>query len=120
MRQNTKFENIVPLKLTGPPYEHEELRRGIPLNYIAEKLHHSLLDFHTAYHETHDTDVQNTLYSSFRNMVKTFAGLWNMLEIITNEDYFESLLAMTHEEISQWINSIERVGSLTGEHKTNV
>lgn len=120
----------------GPAYTHTETRTGPPLDYVAEKLKYSLVSIHTLYAlamrdlpddlpcpesifltwPEYNPKIQSVIqpcFDAFRNGVKSYLALVNLLEIGNQDRIFERLLQMPRDEFSKWINSIESEGSVT-------
>ena len=127
------FENIDSPNSSA--YEKFELRDGIPLVYVQEKLISSIKSIHRLYSFVRDNikdDMQlnkqinieqyspkndgllSPLYSAFRHGITSLLALQNMLAITNNQEIFEKLLAFNEEDFSLWLQRIQSEGSLNG------
>jgi hypothetical protein len=131
------LENICDLfrEPNAGAYEKEETRKGLPLGYVGEKLRHAVVSAHETY-QAIDRDVPENLpqpakargsaystkhdgilspaYSAFIYSMTAFLALYNMLGIISDQEKIPALLAMNHEDLSAWLDGVEREGSVHG------
>ena len=122
------------IKVNIPAFTRTETRDGIPLNYVAEKLAHALFAAHVinqaideeAIIETHNPEnprwrqkvtfkeeLKQHAWEIFRQAMKSFLALHNMLSIADQEGIQEKLLAMDSKEFQAWLDYIYREGSVT-------
>jgi hypothetical protein len=116
-------------------YEKEEKRKGPPLAYVGEKLRRAVESAHDTY-QAIERDVPDNLpqparahgsaystkqdglvspaYSTFIYSVTAYLALYNMLGMITDPKKVSALLAMKREDLSAWLDGIEREGSVHG------
>ena len=116
-------------------YEKREVRVGPPLDYVGEKLGVAMKFAHRTYqqiveHVPGDLTVPEGLsengfsvkrdailspaYTAFRGATTAFLALHNMLGVIQDQDKFEALLLLSTSEFDEWVDRIEREGSVTG------
>ena len=127
------FENIDTPNSSA--YQKVELRDGIPLSYVCEKLTESLKTIHHLNNfiknNIHDdlkliNPINNNLYSpkndgllsplysSFRYSLTSLLALHNMIGIANNQNIFEKLLSYNEEDFNHWLERIESEGSTNG------
>ena len=127
------FENIDAPNSSA--YQKVELRDGIPLSYINEKLTNNLKTIHHLYNFVKDNinddlklinSVKDDLYSpkvdgllsplfsSFRYSLTSLLALHNLLGIANNQNIFEKLLSYKEEDFNKWLDRIESEGSING------
>jgi hypothetical protein len=116
-------------------YEKIELRDGIPLSYVHEKLVSNIKIIHHTYCFVRDNindDLQlinhisidlyspkkdgllSPLFASFRYSLTSLLALQNMLGIVNNQNIFDKLLAYNEEDFHGWLERIESEGSISG------
>lgn len=117
--------------LQKAPYEKEEIRHGVPLGYVGEKLESSLMSLHFTWRIMNDSipaNLPNPLgapegydekvalisaaFQSFRNGVKAYTSLYNWLQIIDNEEYYQSLLDKDHAAFKRWLDLVASRGNV--------
>ena len=52
---------------------------------------------------------------ALRNGVKAYTALYNWLEIIENEKYYQLLLDKNHESFVEWLKQVANRGNVLGE-----
>ncbi len=118
----------LPLSSNGPAYRKTEEREGVPLDYVAEKLAVALRSLHQHARdlvqalpkEVAESDQSDRLpirvYDALHKLVVAFLALHNMLASAGNPALVARLLAKSPEELSIWIDTVERGGSVSGIH----
>ena len=131
------MENICDLyqEPNAGAYEKEETRKGPPLGYVGEKLRRAVEYAHETY-QAIDRDVPENLPqpakargsaystkqdgilspadSTFIYSLTAFLALYNMLGVISDQQKIPALLAVNHEDLSAWLDGVEREGSVHG------
>jgi hypothetical protein len=120
-----------------PPnaYETDEVRTGPPLEYVAEKVRHSLEAIHSLIHEIRQRVSQDlpaaapslgppmsikeeyllaTAIYAFRSALVGHLALNNMLALANDNDLDDRLLAYSRDEFKEWLDRIDQAGSVTG------
>jgi len=116
-------------------YEKEEQRKGSPLDYVGEKLRRAVESAHDTY-KAIERDVPDNLpqpvkargsaystkqdallspaYTTFVYGLTAFMALYNMLGVIEDPQKIPALLAASREDLSAWLDGIQREGSVNG------
>ncbi len=104
-------------------YEHPEIRHGLPLDYVSEKLASALEDIHRAYQhlkagsppkgQDEDQALKST-WAAFRYSTTAFLALHNMLGLIDDQSKFDALLKLSPKKFSSWLTMVRREGSISG------
>lgn len=102
----------------GPAYQKTASRTGPPLEYVAEKLRSSLECLHRLHHQARQTPVGNEdtvhgVQSAFYYAAVAYLALNNMLALANPPDFSDRLLEMNHTEFTDWLDGIDREGSVT-------
>jgi hypothetical protein len=118
----------------GPAYQKTELRSGPPLEYVAEKLCHSLEQLHgllvsiekpvpdertppagtpCAASLRRDGLVSAARAAFYYGLV-SYLALQNMLSLANDHDLLGRLIAMPAPDFSRWLEVITAEGSVTG------
>ena len=98
----------------GPAYQTKESRTGPPLVYVGEKLSSCLRTLHAAWKSVEEgTDAAAEVRTAFHFALVSFLALFNMLALAGSEreDY---LLSLSHQDFVDWVEGIEREGSVKG------
>ena len=109
-------------------YESDELRTGLPLDYVAEKFRHCLEGLHGTIHEiergcgkesvTTDADQDDLVgfqsKYAFQSAIVGYLALKNMLALASDNDLSSRLLSYSWEEFKDWLYRIDQGGSVTG------
>ncbi len=104
----------------GPAYQKTERRTGPPLDYVAEKMRSCIEQLHASIqtlreHEQSKKDgLSESVRSAFRYAVISYLALMNMLGVANNQSIFDRLLAMSPEDLREWIDRIHIEGSVIG------
>ncbi|SRR5258706_4441949 len=103
---------MLPISSNGPAYTAREVRQGIPLDYLSEKLAHAI-------HETHSLarrfpQMLTELVPVMRYRIKTFLALHNMLGAANDMRLPERLLTSSRENLDNWITVVVRQGDVLG------
>ncbi len=114
----------------GPAYRKEEIRNGPPLEYVSEKIRNALDEQHKLLKDIEcnpqfwpdlerrqlETEclVYRSAISSFNYQITAFLALHNMLGVNSGYDYTQRLCSMSRDEFEQWLEFIEREGSVSG------
>lgn len=96
----------------GPAYTTLEIREGVPLSYVSEKLMHAIEDTHAvgqAYPEARKR-LAHVMYSQ----TKAFLALHNLLGAANAPGLPERLLEMNRQELGRWIAAVITNGDLLG------
>lgn len=110
----------------GGAYERAEHRVGPPLSYVAQKARGSLEQLH-ALHATIERlarsgapasaasvrELQGRLTGAMYYGVVSYLALNNMLALAQDPNVAERLLARSSEDFSDWLDGIDRGGSVT-------
>jgi hypothetical protein len=117
----------------GGAYEKTEVRTGPPLSYVSEKLRRALEEIHmghwefVTYQSNHTLpsepdrarpgpeDVRRRLQAAFRVAAVAFCALSNALAHANPADFYERLLALRRDDFSDWLDEIERGGTVSDE-----
>ena len=96
-------------------YVGEQLRIGPPLDYVCEKTRRTLESLHAALRELPGDSVSRSdvLYA-FMNAVTAHLALNNLLALLNEPDARERLLRMSWERFQDWLDRVDRGGSVTG------
>ena len=103
-------------------YEKTEERTGPPLEYVAEKLRRNLEVTHNilaALKSPSDTESESSNLSfqaatAFRSSLIAYLALQNLLALIDEGKLFDRVEAYSRQDFSEWLDRIDRQGSLTG------
>ena len=100
------------LSSKGPAYTALEIRQGVPLSYISEKLSHAIIDTHAAgvAHPESRKRLAHVMYSQ----TKAFLALHNVLAAADAPGLPELLLEMDRHELHSWIATVITHGDLLG------
>lgn len=119
----------------GGAYEKTETRNGPPLDYVAEKLRFAIERLHSAHHGTksyipdnlpmpssappdHCTNARDCyslhdIDAAFRYAITAYLALNNLLAIANDHKFLNSIVEMSREQLRQWLDNIDREGSVT-------
>ena len=106
-----------PREPNDDAYLNEE-RVGPPLEYVAEKLRHSLEAIHpllAALRKTAGGD--SPLFSAryaFHSQLTGYLALNNLLALASDNNLSERLEGHTAEQFKEWLDRIDQQGSVTG------
>ncbi len=116
-------------------YETDQIRTGPPLEYVAEKIRHSLESTHSLIHEIRrrvpdglaadepsagprvsvkDEYLLPTAYYAFRSAIIGYLALNNMMSLASDHNIGDRLLAYSRDEFKDWLDRIDQGGSVTG------
>ena len=97
---------------SGPAYTAREIRQGVPLSYVSEKLSHAIIDTHAAgvAHPEARKRLAHVMYSQ----TKAFLALHNVLAVADAPGLPEQLLEMERHELHSWIAAVVTHGDLFG------
>jgi hypothetical protein len=97
---------------TDRAYTTLEVRRGVPLSYISEKLSHAIKDTHEAgqIHPEACKRLAHVMYSQ----TKAFLALHNLLAAAYSPGLPEHLLEVTRHELDRWLAAVVTHGDLWG------
>jgi hypothetical protein len=119
----------------GPAYQKTEVRSGPPLEYVAEKMRHSLEQLHglLVWIEKYVPDdlpqpesargsgfstkrdgLASPALGAFNYGLVAYLALQNMLSLANDYDLIGRLVAMSTRDFSRWLDVIEAEGSVTG------
>src|SRR5580704_904834 len=100
------------LSSRGPAYTAREIRQGVPLSYVSEKLSHAIEDTHAAgrAHPEARKRLAHVMYSQ----TKAFLALHNLLGVADAAGLPEQLLEMDRRELDRWIAAVVTHGDLFG------
>jgi hypothetical protein len=89
-----------------------EVRRGVPLSYISEKLSHAIKDTREAgqIHPEACKRLAHVMYSQ----TKAFLALHNLLAAAYSPGLPEHLLEVTRHELDRWLAAVATHGDLWG------
>lgn len=114
-------DDIEWLEPNDQAYLKSEQRTGPPLDYVAEKLRRSLETIHALTHvinDLTDSDSKERLLWNARHAfhygLVSFLALNNLLALTNEHDIGDRLLRLSHDEFVDWLNKIQREGSVTG------
>lgn len=107
----------------GPAYEHTESRRGVPLDYVAEKLRNAVSTLHHAIRGLSDPNEAqidasqklplHELRSAFHYALTSYLALKNMLGGLQNLDLPDHLLTLNRHEFRDWLDRVDRGGTVS-------
>ena len=106
--QNDDF----PLEANGPAYTSEQVRQGVPLSYVGEKMARAIEELHR-YASKHPAQHQE-LYGPMYFLLVAHLGLHNMLAKAGHRTLPTRLLQASPEELDRWLELIERDGDVAG------
>ncbi len=107
-------------------YEQPEIRHGLPLHYVSEKLASALESTHKAYQalkkrQAGDPSIgqereqaRRSTWAAFRYSTTAFLALHNMLGLIDDQGKFDALLKLSSKRFSAWLATVRREGSIGG------
>lgn len=107
-------------------YERPEIRHGLPLNYVSEKIGSAVESAYRSYHWLKDRkgnespdDLEHqqaiaSIWDTFRCATTAFLALHNMLGLIQDPDKFNSLLKLSPKRFGAWLAMVRREGSISG------
>ena len=100
------------LSSRGPACTAREIRQGVPLSYVSEKLSHAIIDTHAAgvAHPEARKRLAHVMYSQ----TKAFLALHNALDAADAPGLPELLLEMDGHELHSWIATVVTHGDLLG------
>ena len=102
----------------GPAYQKTESRTGPPLEYVAEKLRRSLECLHELHGQARGTAAgkggpERAVGSAFYYAAVAYLALHNMLALADPPEFSDRLLGMSRSEFDDWLDVIDREGSVT-------
>ncbi len=96
-------------------YVREQLRTGPPLEYVCEKTRRTLESLHAVLRELPGDSVrQSEIFHAFVNALTAHLALNNMLALANEPDARERLLRMSRERFQDWLDRVDRGGSVCG------
>ena len=101
-------------------FRKNEIRNGPPLSYVAEKVRISIETIHGIYYKAKnrlpDSNEKAEMISdscyAFRNSIVSYLALYNLLALVEDNDVYENLLNSSKEDLDNWLDVVEREGSL--------
>jgi hypothetical protein len=96
----------------GPACTARELREGVPLGYVSEKLRHAIAETHDAARA--HPDARERLVHVMYSQTKALLALHNLLDVANAEGLPEHLLDMSRDELDRWVAAIVAHGDLLG------
>ena len=103
-------------------YRNTEQRQGPPLDYVSQKIEHSLADLHAAISainrfvsesEKKDLILLSTT-AAFQQELVAFLGLQNLLKTANTPGLLQQLLNLSREDFEDWLQHTREEGSVTG------
>lgn len=98
-------------------YERREVRDGMPLEYVGEKLGRAVRAVHQqsrrARHGVEPVQADSS-DAAFYYTVTAFVALYNMLGLVADPDRIAQLLDLDEHEFDAWAENVEQQGSVTG------
>lgn len=123
-----EFDDISLVGSNASAYEKREVRVGVPLAYVAEKLSSCLSGLHSLIHSTGKQPVDPPQSESalsgkqvsfpagaqyaFHNGCKAYLALYNLLALINEPGLVERLLTAEKDEFDHWTEFVHEQGSL--------
>ena len=120
----------------GPAYEKKEVRVGPPLEYVAEKMRHTVeqayntvrivlgaevsadLASHIPRFDLRELERNNqgfrTAKATMRYAVHAYVALQNMLGAMNDDSLIERLIMGTSADLEAWLDRVEQEGSVLG------
>jgi hypothetical protein len=103
-------------------YQKTEYRQGPPLEYVSEKIEHSLTDLHATINTINrviqDSEKKDTILfsakSAFLQALVAFLALQNLLNTANTPGLLQHLLGLSSEGFEEWLQQARREGSVTG------
>ncbi len=96
-------------------YVREQRRTGPPLEYVCEKTRRTLQSLHEALRKLPGDSVDRSdVQYAFVNALTAHLALNNMLALVNEPDARERLLRMPRERFEDWLDRVERGGSVSG------
>jgi hypothetical protein len=105
-------EDDFPMDANGPAFTSAQVRQGVPLSYVGEKLARAIEELHR-YASTHPEQHQE-LYGPMYFLLVAHLGLHNMLAKASDRTLPTRLLQGSREELERWLELIERDGDIAG------
>lgn len=124
-------DDVLPDPNAGA-YERVEARRGPPLAYVGEKLKAAVVHAHallgTLKEESgvgaggvaagtgtgHASMARHEAFATFHYSLRAFLALYNMMGMVQEDAKVRALLAMDGTAFREWLDRVEREGSVTG------
>ena len=103
-------------------YQKTELRQGPPLDYVSEKIEHSLIDLHATIsiisRVVQDSENRDTILFSaraaFQQELVAFLAIQNLLNTANTPGLLLQLLSLSSEHFEEWLEEARSEGSVTG------
>lgn len=102
----------LPMSFNGPACTRREIREGVPLSYVSEKLRHSIEDVHFIAQAA--PEIRGRLTQVMYSQLKAFLALHNMLGAANDMTLPERLLSSSSKDLRKWVDAVVRHGSLLG------
>ena len=103
----------IPLDSNGPAYQRREVREGPPLDYVADKLRHSLESLHELV-AIESGDELRPAQTAFHYALVAYLASNSMLAAANAPFFSERLARQPRAEFEQWLDAIDRGDSVTG------
>jgi hypothetical protein len=98
-------------------YERREVRDGMPLEYVGEKLGLAVRAVHKQSRQSRQgeaSSIDAASYGAFHYTVTAFVALYNMLGLVAEPDRIAQLLELDEDDFDAWVGNVEQQGSVTG------
>ena len=102
----------LPLDANGPAYTSHEVRHGVPLSYVAEKLRLAIEDLHR-YGRQHPAAHEGLMEAMYHQLI-AYLGLHNMLSAAGDRSLTPRLFAGSGAELDAWLRLVEHEGDVLG------
>lgn len=126
--EENESDDISLVGSNASAYEKREVRVGVPLDYVAEKLETCLRGLHALVHLAGEQPVNPPQPGSalsdkqvsfpagaqyaFHNGCKAYLALYNLLALFNEPHLVERLLATGMDEFQRWTEFVQEQGSL--------
>jgi hypothetical protein len=105
----------IPSSSNGAAFTHVEVRDGVPLDYVGEKLERTIKELHRLAGEIRSgEDTAATIREVMRNALTAHLALHNMLAAAGDTSLSDRFLASNRGEIEGWLLSVYKGGDVCG------
>ncbi len=112
MPHNNPENQSLPLNANGPAYTVRQVRHGVPLSHVAEKLDSAIQALHS-YGQGHSNERDGLLPAMYYLLV-AHLGLHNMLGKANDRSLAARLLNGSDKELDAWLQLVAREGDVHG------
>jgi hypothetical protein len=102
----------LPISSNGPAYVTREVRKGIPLDYLSEKLSHAIRETHSLAQRF--PQMLTDLVPVMHYQITTLLALHSMLGAANDARLPERLLGSSRQNLENWLDIVARQGDVLG------